>query len=24
VTLQDMTGRPHYLVDEWKPLPEVG
>ena len=23
VTLQDMTGRPHYLVDEWKPLPEV-
>jgi len=23
VTLPDLTGRPHYLVDEWKPLPEV-
>jgi len=23
VTIPDVTGRPHYLVDEWKPLPEV-
>jgi len=23
VTLPDHTGRPHFLVDEWKPLPEV-
>lgn len=23
VTLPDLTGRPHYLVDEWKPMPEV-
>jgi len=22
-TLQDFSGRPHYLVDDWKPLPEV-
>jgi hypothetical protein len=23
VTLPDLTGRPHYLVDEWKALPEI-
>ena len=22
-TVADFAGRPHYLVDEWKPLPEV-
>jgi hypothetical protein len=24
VTLPDFSGRPHYLVDEWKALPELG
>ena len=23
VTLTDLSGRPHYLVDGWKPLPEL-
>lgn len=23
VTLPDFTGRPHFLVDDWKPLPEL-
>ena len=22
-TVTDLTGRPHYLVDGWKPLPEL-
>jgi hypothetical protein len=23
VTLPDLTGRPHYLVDGWLPMPEL-
>jgi uncharacterized protein (DUF1501 family) len=23
VTLPDLTGRPHYLVDDWQPMPEL-
>lgn len=23
VTLPDLSGRPHYLVDGWKPMPEL-
>ena len=22
-TLPDLTGRPHYLVDGWRPMPEL-